>query len=360
LEPVQIFGVDIPAYLYWSAFSAVFMIVWLIVGITVKAVIFGRLKKIAEKTKTRIDDLLISALNFPITLLIFVSGLLALAGYVPIGLEPSQRYMILLATTVLASIVFVDRAIRAGITIYSDRFDVLRTAGDMIQTAVRGTVFLIGTLVMLGTLGVNVTPIIASLGVGSLAVALALQPTFENFFSGMQLIVDKSIQQGQYIKLESGEEGFVEKIGWRSTWLRMLANNMVIIPNKTLVTSRVLNYHYPDKASVLVVPIGVHYSSDLKKVEGVAIEVAQSIQKSITGAVPEFEPLVRFHSFNSSSIDMNVILQVSDFAVAGLIRHEFIKAIHERFRREEITIPFPISAINLTQEKAAAAFQKSA
>jgi len=209
----------------------------------------------------------------------------------------------------------------------------------------------IGLLIILDSFGISITPILASLGIGSLAVALALQPTLENLFSGAQLIVDKPVELGQFIRLESGEEGYVEKIGWRSTWVRMLPNNMIIIPNKTIVNSKLLNYHYPSKETAVLVETGVHYNSDLTAVEKITVEVAKEIMKTIPGGVPEFEPFIRFHTLGDYSINFTVVLRAKEFTDSYLIKHEFIKCLHQRYKKEGIVIPYPIHAINTDQEQ---------
>jgi small-conductance mechanosensitive channel len=197
---------------------------------------------------------------------------------------------------------------------------------------------------------VSITPILASLGVGSLAIALALQPTLENFFAGIQLIIDKPIQVGQFVKLESGEEGYVHKIGWRSTWVRMLANNMVIMANKHLVNSKITNYYYPDKELAVLVQVGVHYGSDLEKVEKITIEVAKQTLQDVAGGVKEFNPFIRYHTFDNSSINFSVIMRAHEFVDNYLIKHEFIKRLQKRYAQENIVIPFPIVAVNYEQE----------
>ena len=209
-----------------------------------------------------------------------------------------------------------------------------------------------GLLILMDSFGVSITPLLASLGIGSLAVALALQPTLENFFSGIQIIVDKPIKIGQFIKLDSGEEGYVAKVGWRSTWIRMLPNNVVVIPNKILVSSKILNYYYPETEMAVLVQVGVHYEADLKRVEKVTIEVAREVMKTVQGGVPGFEPFIRYHTFNDFSIDFTVILRAKEFVDNYLIKHEFIKRLHERYNKEGIIIPYPIRAINYDQEKA--------
>lgn len=176
---------------------------------------------------------------------------------------------------------------------------------------------------------------------GSLAVALALQSTLANLFSGFYLLLDKPVKAGDFIKLESGEEGYVDAIGWRSTRIRMLANNTIVLPNSKLSETQVLNYYLPEPECAVLVQVGVDYASDLEKVEKVTIEVARGIQKEVEGAVTGFEPFIRYHTFADSSINFTVILRAKEFTANYLMKHEFIKRLHARYLKEGIVIPFP-------------------
>lgn len=351
MNSISIFSMEISAWIYAPAVY----FLWVSILLILKKVFFKRIKKIADKTKTRLDDVFLDALNLPLTLLIFVSGIWILEKISPqIGDAELARYFFiaLKATAIVAVIIFLDRLLRGLIQTYSYKVDVLKTSRGVAQGIVRAIVIALGLLILLDSFGVSITPLVASLGIGSLAVALALQPTLENFFSGVQIIIDKPIQVGQFIKLESGEEGYVQKIGWRSSWVRVLPNNTVVIPNKVLVSSRVLNYYYPEQEMAVRVQVGVHYDSDLDHVEKVTIEVGEEIMKTVNGGVPEFKPFIRYHTFNDSSIDFTVILRCKEFVDNYLVKHEFIKRLHKRYAAEGIVIPFPIRAINYSQEKA--------
>ena len=204
---------------------------------------------------------------------------------------------------------------------------------------------------ILNALGVSITPLLTTLGIGGLAVALALQDTLSNFFSGFYTTMAKNIRVGDFIKLESGEEGYVLDIGWRATKIKLLGNNIVLIPNNKLAQSVVRNYYLPDMELSVLVEVGVHYNSDLELVEKVTLEVAREIQQTVDGAVKNFEPLVRYNAFDSSSINFNVIMRAGEVLKSYLIKHEFIKKLHQRYKDTGIVIPYPIRAINLDQEK---------
>ncbi len=351
MEDLIIFGYRIPAWLY----APVIYFLWISVFLSVKKLYYGKLQKFAEKTRSKIDDILLDALNLPLTLLIFVSGAIVLERISPLGenAELTRHFMIgLKVTAIVAIIIFIDKLFRNLIKTYSSQVGILKTSGGIAHGIARVIVFGLGLLILLDSFGVSITPLLASLGIGSLAIALALQPTLENFFSGIQIIIDKPIKIGQYIKLDSGEKGYVHKIGWRSTWIRMLQNNVVVIPNKVLVNSKVLNYYYPEQDMAVLVQVGVHYESDLKHVEKVTIEVGGEVMKEVQGGVPEFKPFIRYHTFNDFSIDFTVILRCKEFVDNYMIKHEFMKRLHQRYAKEGINIPYPIRAINYSQEKA--------
>jgi small-conductance mechanosensitive channel len=200
---------------------------------------------------------------------------------------------------------------------------------------------IIAILLILAALNVEITPLIASLGIGGLAVALALQPTIANYFSGLYITADRSIKVGDYIELENGMKGYVENISWRSTKIRTLPNNLVIIPNSKLTDMIVTNYYDPVEEMSIVLQCGVSYSSDLEKVEKVTIEVAKEILSKVEGGVKEFEPFIRYHTFGDSNIEFSIILRVRDFVSKYLITHEFIKALKKRYDKEGIEISFP-------------------
>lgn len=351
MQDYTIFGITFSA---WIVVPVIFLI-WVTVLLFIKFGVFRAIKKFTTKTETQLDDVLIYSLDFPLTLLIVTSGAAIVERLMPLAAnEDLTNYFLIAfkAVTIIAIILFIDRLLNGLLVAYSGKVDVLKSSGGIARGIVRVIVIGLGLLILLDSFGISVTPIIASLGIGSLAVALAIKPTLENFFSGMQLVIDKPIKVGHFVKLESGEQGYVQKIGWRSTWVRMLPNNIVVIPNSKLVNSMITNYYYPDKEMSVLVQVGVHYASDLEHVERVTIDVGKEIQKELEGAVDEHEPFIRYHTFDSSSINFSVILRAKEFVDNYLIKHEFIKKLQARYAKEGITIPFPIRAINYDQEKA--------
>ena len=346
-------NLDVSRVNVWLLVPLIFLC-WVFVLSTVKKIVFAIVNKLAAKTENQIDDLILAALDFPLQLVVYASGILVVRNFIPQAAGADVlKYLLegFKVVVIIAGVMFVDKFLQGLIKLYAQKVDILRTSGGFAHGFVRVVLIGLAALILLDTFGVSITPIIASLGIGSLAVALALQPTLENFFSGIQLVADKPIQIGQFIKLESGEEGFVDKIGWRSTRIRMPSNNMVIVPNKVLVNSRLTNYYAPDRELVVPVPLGVHYASDLEKVERVTVEVARDVMKNVAGGVPGFEPVVRYHAFADSAVQFTVVLRAKEFGDMGMVKHEFVKRLHKRYVQEGICIPYPIHAINNEQEK---------
>ena len=333
----------------WIVTPSVF-ILWVTILLILKAVLFKTMRTLADKTKTQFDDILIRSLDFPLTLLILTSGGIIMGKILPIA---SGDYFVVAfkTATIIAVVLFVDRFFIGILREYSTKVEILRTSGAIAQGFVRLVVIGLGLLILLDSLGVSITPILASLGIGSLAVALALQPTLENFFAGVQILVDKPIQPGQFAKLESGEEGYVHKMGWRSTWIYTLSNNMVVVPNKLVVNSKIMNYYYPNPEVSVLVEVGVHYHSDLDHVERITIEVARETLKAVPGAVKDFEPSMRYHTFAASNISFTVILRGKEIVDQYLIKHEFIKRLHKRYAKEGVLFASPLQVINLEQEQ---------
>lgn len=303
-------------------------------------------RKIAQKTHWEGDDLIIGAFKKIIFFWGIIAGVYFGNRFIPV--EDSIKQIIdkldFSALVISASIVVI-RIITGFIRQRTETVPGLSPSASIIDNSIRVVVFIIGGLIILQMLGISITPILTALGVGGLAVALALQDTLSNLFSGIQMIASQQIKTGDYIKLSSGEEGFVIDITWRSTTIRTLPNNVVIVPNAKLAASILTNFQLSDKEIAVPVTIGVSYNSDLEFVEKIAIKAAKTILQNTPGAVKDFEPTVRFHTFADSSINFNISLRANEYVDQFLLKHEFIKEIHRQFAANNIEIPFPIRTV---------------
>ena len=341
----------------WLLMPGIF-ISCLLVVLLLRLLTLRALNRMSVSLSRSLAQHIVQALRAPLTLIAAVIALQisqaisALAG-IDVASYADFSAMLCRILLVFALLLFIDRLSAALVAEYKQTA-ILHNSHGLVKGFIRLLVFVLGTLIIFSTLGVSITPILASLGISSLAVALALQPTLENFFSGLQLVADKPIRVGDYIELESGEQGFVEKIGWRSTWIRMLPNNYIIMPNSVLAQSKIINYYYPQKELSVPVEVSVHYNSDLDHVERVTLEVARAVLISHKWGIDDYETFVVFHTFDSSSINFTVMLRAQEYFNRFFLKSEFIKQLHKRFAQEGIVIPYPIRAINTTQEGARA------
>ncbi|MBU6529781.1 mechanosensitive ion channel family protein [Streptomyces mayonensis] len=304
----------------------------------------------AGRTRWGGDDVIVAALRTVAPWAAVAGGVAGAAAALP--LTRAVQHSVNQVLTVLLIFVATVTAARvvAGLvrTVTTSRSGVAGSATIFVNIT-RILVLAIGFLVMLQTLGVSIAPMLTALGVGGLAVALALQDTLANLFAGIHILASKTVQPGDYIQLSSGEEGYVEDINWRQTTVRELSNNLVVIPNGQLAKSNMTNFMRPEQQLTILVQAGVSYDSDLEHVERVTTEVVAEVMTEITGAVPEHEPAVRFHTFGDSRIGFTVILGVGEFSDQYRIKHEFIKRLHKRYRAEGIRIPSPARTVALQQ-----------
>jgi small-conductance mechanosensitive channel len=326
-------------------------LLWIAVLLRLKRWILGAIRGyLAGRTSWVWADSLIESLSPAISIVIVAVGVALLQGILPLGAHADRAVGMLLAgLSILALIVFTDRICRRFLTRLALRSPALQGELGLFEGIVRGIIIALGVLVFLNTIGVSITPIIASLGIGTVAVALALQDTLANLFAGIYMIAERPIEGGHFIKLESGEQGYVTKVGWRSTQIRMLGDTVVVVPNSKLAGSVITNMSLPKEELAVTLDVGVDYGCDLDRVEAVTLEVARGVMASVAGAIPGFEPRMRFHTFADSSINFTVWLRAKDYVSGMALKHEFIKQLHSRYGREGIGIPFPIRTIDLPE-----------
>jgi len=198
----------------------------------------------------------------------------------------------------------------------------------------------VGGLIALQSLGIAITPVLTALGVGGLAVALALKDTLENLFSGLQIIASRQIKPGDYVKLESGSEGYVTDITWRTTTIRDLSNNLIVVPNMKLAQATFTNFALPDRELTVSVPVLVPYDANLEQVERVTLDVARKQLAALSPAAT-FEPFLRFQEFGNENIKLTVFLRADEFVDQFRLRSEFMKELRARYQSEGIRAPFP-------------------
>src|SRR6185312_7193685 len=184
-----------------------------------------------------------------------------------------------------------------------------RPVVSLVTNVTRFIVLSIGFMLVLAVFSVNLAPWLTTLGIAGLAVSLALQATLTDLVSGMLLLASRQLTIGEYVKLSTGEEGYISDITWRTTTIRQISNNVVIVPNSKMTSLPVTNYHTFTQNSGVSVDLGVSYASDLDQVERVTIAVAQDVMRTVQGGMPDFTPTVRFTTLGDYSIGLTVNMQ---------------------------------------------------
>ena len=238
----------------------------------------------------------------------------------------------------------IARGASGFITLQLERSEGRLPKTSLLNNIVNCLIYAMGIIIILQYYGISVTPIITAMGVGGMAVALGMQETLANIFSGIHLIISQQLRLGDYIRLSSGEEGRVTDITWRFTTILSVLGNVVVIPNQKLASAIITNYNMPRRDITVRITVGVSYNSDLDFVETVTLDVANQIIRDEDVAV-DIPPTVRFHTLGESSINFDVFIHSSQFNHQLELKHAFIKALLRRYRKEGIEIPYPIRTV---------------
>ncbi|MFD0384910.1 mechanosensitive ion channel family protein [Streptomyces stramineus] len=305
----------------------------------------------AARTRWGGDDIIVDVLRTLAPWSAVAVGAASAAAALPLSRQVGHTVSQVLTACVMLTATFTAARVISGLvrSVAQSRSGVGGSATIFVNITRIG-VLAMGFLIVLETLGISIAPLLTALGVGGLAIALALKDTLANLFAGVHILVSKTVQPGDYIQLSSGEEGYVRDINWRITVVEELSNNLVIIPNAKLAGTNMTNCSRPEPMLTVTVQVGVGYDSDLEHVERVTNEVVESVMKDVDGAVPDHEPAVRFHTFGDSRIGFTVVLGVGEFSDQYRIKHEFIKRLHTRYRDEGIRIPAPARTVALQQK----------
>ena len=306
----------------------------------------------SRQSQSNFDDLLLAALRTPGKVFLLSASLGASLKLSPTLGSIQEPLLLSVKLVSIISLIWSLGRI-AHVFIHSDQLSPNFSESNrlLLKTIAKFVIYSIGLLVIMDTLGISITPLLASLGVGSVAVALAAQDTLSNLFSGFYILLDRPFRIGDCIKLDSGVEGIVTKIGWRSTHIRLFANSVAILPNSKIASAMITNYDFPESEISVTIPVSASYESDLQHVEQVALEVAFLVQNTVPFGAKSTPPTMVFTQFADSGINFNVILRAERFTDSNRLRHEFIKALHARFNQEGISIPYPQSVVHWPNQR---------
>ena len=332
----------------------VVLVATLIVGRLIKLLLFKGLRKWAARSPSPAATTITEAINRPfmIWVVILALHLAAQSSELP-ARWTGDIAKVLLILWILSLALMGSRLARDLIRFYGRDIPGAMPVTTLTQNLAQIGVCLLALLVLLNLLDIPITPILTALGVGGLAVALALQDTLSNLFAGFYIAIARQVRLHDYIKLNTGEEGYVTDITWRSTMIRTLNGNLTIIPNAKLAQAIVTNYYLPEKRLSASLQVSVSYAADVDRVESVILEEARRAIGSIPAMLGDPPPSVRFEpGFGESSLGFTLSFQVAEFADQFVVRHEMRKRIIKRFRQEGIELALPARAVYVKEHKA--------
>lgn len=314
----------------------------LVLGWCIDKLILRRLLEMFGTRGWQGESFIRKALNGFFTFGFFIAGIYAAVHYkvddevlsAKINLWAKVLYISFLA-------IYISRGLGALVHYYTGQEGTSIPNSSILVNLARFIIIIIGFVIILNSIGISITPILTALGVGGLAVALALQDTLGNLFAGLQILAARKISTGDYIKLDSGDEGQIEDIAWRNTTIQTLRNNVIVIPNSKIANAILTNFSAPSEEFSISVEGSVSYDSDLKQVYAVLMDEAQKLMQEPDIFIADFEPSVAFTAFQDSGIAFRVMLRTRHFSVQFQLRHRYIQNIHERFKLEGIEIPYP-------------------
>ena len=314
------------------------------VGRLLRRVVVRRLTALAQSTRAQWDDLLLAELAPRLTRWALLLAIYVVAGFWP--LPENLRWVIEHGVFILAaaSITFFAAGIAMRLVAsYGSTFQSALPVTSLTQNLTWLMVMILGGLVALNSLGVSIAPMLTALGIGGLAVALALQDPLSNLFAGLVVTLEKQLRVGDEVKLDNGLEGCVVDFSWRSTRLRTSTNSLVLVPNAKIAQSIIINHHLPDRRVDVPVDLVVPYVSDLALVERVTCDVGREVMADVEGGFPAFEPSLRYHAVADSNLRFTVTLRAREYRDQALIRHEFLKRLRASYEAAGLlpTAPMP-------------------
>ncbi|MEW6554228.1 MAG: mechanosensitive ion channel domain-containing protein [Actinomycetota bacterium] len=324
----------------------------LALGFAAEKVVLKLLEKITARTQWDAYAAIRSGLRGMVTLLFAVVGLYGAIRLTALSPVAQVYYHKALVVLIIFSLTVAAARVTAGLVdLYVRKAEGVVPSTTILGNMLRIVIFLTGLVVILSYLDIPIAPIVTALGIGGFAVALAFQDTLSNLFSGLHILASKLVKPGDFIQLDTGEEGYVEDVTWRNTTIKTLPNNMVVVPNSRLASAIITNFNQPRKEMSVLVEVGVDYSSCLEEVEEVTVEVAREVLREVPGGADRFQPFVRYHDFSEYRVEFTVILRVDEYVDQYLLKHEFIKRLHRRYRERGIVIPLPVRSISFSRER---------
>lgn len=303
---------------------------------------------IARKTTTELDNMIFGYTEKPVGFLVLVVGF-----YFVMRRLTKYQFMdhsvilqiingVFYTAAVMAVSLFIYALIKAILDWYAQEKAlkagiVVQDFIPLVKRLIQAVILFISIMIVLGHFNINITGLVATAGIASLAFALAAQDSISNMIAGFLIMVDRPFRVDDRVELADGTMGDVLEVGLRSTKILSFDNTVVVVPNSEIAKAKITNFGYPNPKVKIRQIINVAYGSDIKKVKKILKEICQAHPDVLDDPVPE----VYFTEFGESSLNVLSVCWVSDYKEKFRITDELNMEIKRRFEEENVEIPFP-------------------
>jgi len=313
-----------------------------LLGLIFETRILSSLLKKASKYPQRIDSIIITSFRGVIILWSILLGFYLSLSLPNLPVYPTLIIIIKkgLAAAFLGSLTLVVARLSVSLLrVYTTGDDGSSPLTSLFEFLTKILIFSVGILIILQSIGIAITPLLTAFGVGGVSIGLALQTTLSNLMSGINIITSKKVRPGDYIRLKTGESGYVRDVELKYTILQEITDNFLVIPNSQLLAGSFSNYNLPDKSLLIPVEINIDYDSDLEQVEAITLEAANEIlsqrNKKYNDINKSSDCLIRYNKFDYYGINLMVFLRIQEEELFEhlTIKHEFLKKIHNSYKQ---------------------------
>lgn len=334
--------------------AAIIFIIFLVASKAFLFLVEKVILALTAKTKTKLDDMLVERTNKPISwLLIFIGLRIALEylafqnGFADVlaRINNSLIYIFVGAVIIAVLVTIIDHwgigyAKKSKSTIDDALIPLFRRTTKVALLIILG-------IMVLSTWGVDVTGLLAGVGIAGIAIGFAVKDTLSNIFGGISLILDKSINVGDKIELADGTVGIVDDVGIRATRIKTYDNEYIVVPNGSMSTMKIKNYNLPDLRARVTVQFGTEYGTDPEKVKKIVLSEIQSIKE----VLKEPEPVVRFSEMADFALVFKAFFWVDDISKVYPAKEEANLKIYKILNKKKIGIPFPTQTVYVKKGK---------
>ncbi|MCL2438727.1 MAG: mechanosensitive ion channel family protein [Coriobacteriia bacterium] len=322
---------------------------WLVGGLIVQQIISFFLRNAATKNQSRANQALVIAARGSIAWVGGIIGIWAAYNNILVMNARDEELVafivnarpILQAATIAIITFFLARVANRFISAYTARENIKVPSSSIFGNIVAALIWILGVSIAVVATGTtnSLTPLLGALGVSGIAIGLALQPTLDNLFSGIQILTSRQIEPGDFVRLESNEEGVVEDVTWRNTTIRRITGELVIVPNSNLAREQVINFSRNAEAFNLIIPTLVSYDNDIDKVITIMREIAHDLMERSHYVHKEQMPRILVTANSERGISLATILPVVAYEMRGRVTSEYLEEVQQHFKQAGITQP---------------------